>query len=389
MIDALTKIYSFGAFEAKLLTCKSPKLFLVDIKQFQRINLEHGDEGGNFVLCAFSMTLQSFAKANDMEVFRIQDDKFALLMDTPFELSKMERIIFALSDTIERLSYAYHNRDINVEVHIGISFDHFEPLVKAQKALLVAKAENQPFVTYSEFANILMSENEEAIESMMKSAIESGQIVLHFQSIVDHNEEPFYHEALLRLAYHQTLQSPKLFLKIAKERHFYDTLFESIANKVAEFSIQTGLRLALNLTAEDLLDAHHVDYLKNCFSGKNIILEVYCEKDSPIERLKKVILELKQAGIMIALDNVKTPELIEAFKEGTIDVIKVHGDLIRNLALDETAQRTCQKMVELAKQKKIRIVATQLNSKTILEAARNLDFDLFQGYMFEQPHTLV
>ena len=64
MIDALTKISSFGAFEAKLLTCKSPKLFLVDIKQFQRINLEHGDEGGNFVLCAFSMTLQSFAKAN-------------------------------------------------------------------------------------------------------------------------------------------------------------------------------------------------------------------------------------------------------------------------------------------------------------------------------------
>ncbi|WP_067178377.1 EAL domain-containing protein [Sulfurospirillum sp. UCH001] len=389
MIDALTKISSFGAFEAKLLTCKSPKLFLVDIKQFQRINLEHGDEGGNFVLCAFSMTLQSFAKANDMEVFRIQDDKFALLMDTPFELSKMERIIFALSDTIERLSYAYHNRDINVEVHIGISFDHFEPLVKAQKALLVAKAENQPFVTYSEFANILMSENEEAIESMMKSAIESGQIVLHFQSIVDHNKQPFYYEALLRLAYHQTLQSPKLFLKIAKERHFYDTLFESIANKVAEFSVQTGLRLALNLTAEDLLDAHHVDYLKNCFSGKNIVLEVYCEKDSQFEALKKVMLELKQAGIMIALDNVKTPALIEAFKEGIIDVIKVHGDLIRNFALDEIAQRTCQKMVELAKQKKIRIVATQLNSKTILEAARNLDFDLFQGYIFEQPHTLV
>ncbi len=389
MIDALTKISSFGAFEAKLLTCKSPKLFLVDIKQFQRINLEHGDEGGNFVLCAFSMTLQSFAKANEMEVFRIQDDKFALLMDTPFELSKMERIIFALSDTIERLSYAYHNRDIHIEVHIGISFDHFEPLVKVQKALLVAKAENQPFVTYSEFANILMSENEEAIESMMKSAIESGQIVLHFQSIVDHNEQPFYYEALLRLAYHQTLQSPKLFLKIAKERHFYDTLFESIANKVAEFSVQTGLRLALNLAAEDLLDAHHVDYLKNCFSGKNIVLEVYCEKDSPFEALKKVILELKQAGIMIALDNVKTPELIKAFKEGTIDVIKIHGDLIRNIALYETPQRTCQKMVELAKQKKIRIVATQLNSKTILEAARNLDFDLFQGYMFEQPHTLV
>lgn len=388
MIDTLTQVSSLSAFEEKLLTCKSPKLFLVDIKQFKTINLEYGDEGGNFVLCAFSMTLQSFAKANEMELFRIQDDKFALLMDTPFELSKMERIIFSLCDAIVRLSYAYQNRDIPVEVHIGISFDHFEPLVKAQKALLVAKAENQPFVTYSEFANILMSENEEAMEAMMKSAIESGQIVLHFQSIVDQKEQPFYYEALLRLAYHQTLQSPKLFLKIAKERHFYDTLFESIASKVAEVSSQTGFRLALNLTSEDLLNPQHVDVLKRFFSGKNIILEIYCEKSSSPEMLRDAIKELKKEGILIALDNVKTLELITAFDEGMIDIVKVHGDLIRNLALDETAQHTCQKIVALAKQRNIRSVATQLNSKTVVETARNLSFDLFQGYIFEQPHTL-
>lgn len=388
MIDALTQVSSHNAFEDKLLTCKSPKLFLVDIKQFKTINLEYGDEGGNFVLCAFSMTLQSFARANEMELFRIQDDKFALLMDTPFELSKMERIIFALCDAIERISYAYHNRDINVEVHIGISFDHFEPLEKAQKALLVAKAENQPFVTYSEFANMLMGENEEAIEAMMKSAIESGQIVLHFQSIVDQKEQPFYYEALLRLAYHQTLQSPKLFLKIAKERHFYDTLFESIARKVAEVASQTGLRLALNLTSEDLLNPKHVTFLKKCFAGKNIVLEIYCEKSTSPEMLKDTIKELKNEGILIALDNVKTLELLTAFEEGMIDIVKVHGDLIRNLALDETAQHTCEAMVALAQKRKMHIVATQLNSKTVVETARNLSFDLFQGYIFEQPHTL-
>ncbi|MBP1681219.1 MAG: diguanylate cyclase/phosphodiesterase & domain with sensor(s) [Proteobacteria bacterium] len=388
MIDTLTQVSSLSAFEEKLLTCKSPKLFLVDIKQFKTINLEYGDEGGNFVLCAFSMTLQSFAKANEMELFRIQDDKFALLMDTPFELSKMERIIFSLCDAIERLSYAYQNRDIPVEVHIGISFDHFEPLAKAQKALLVAKAENQPFVTYSEFANILMSENEEAMEAMMKSAIESGQIVLHFQSIVDQNEQPFYYEALLRLAYHQTLQSPKLFLKIAKERNLYDPLFESIAHKVAELSAQTGLRLALNLSSEDLMNNKHVTFLKRCFAGKNIVLEIQYEKTSPIETLKNAIGKLKQEGILIALDNVDNIELINAFEAGMIDVVKVHGDLIRNLSLDETAQRTCQEMVALAQHKKIHIVATQLNSKTVVETARNLSFDLFQGYIFEQPHTL-
>lgn len=46
MQDTLTKVYSRNAFEQKLFTCKSPKLFLVDIKQFKQINVTFGDEGG-------------------------------------------------------------------------------------------------------------------------------------------------------------------------------------------------------------------------------------------------------------------------------------------------------------------------------------------------------
>lgn len=388
MIDALTKVHSHHAFEEKLHTCKSPKLFLVDIKQFKAINLAHGDEGGNFVLCAFASTLLTFAKANEMELFRIKDDKFALLIDMPFDLSKMERIIFALSDLMQSLSYAYLDQNIDVDVHIGISFDHFDPLQKAQKALLVAKAENQPFVTYSEFANVLMSENEEAMETMMKTAIENEQIVLHFQSIVDRNEQPFYHEALLRLAYNQTLQSTRLFLKIAKKNNFYDLLFESIVTKVAEFSSQKKLRIALNISSEDLIDSARVHFLKECFAGKNIILEIQYEESTPLESLKNALSELKQAGLMIALDNVDNVHLITYFPDGMIDVVKVHGDLIRNLSLDSSSLLKCKAIVELAQSKKILTVATQLNSKAILEVARNLDFDLFQGYIFEQPHTL-
>lgn len=389
MIDALTKACSHKAFEEKLLTCKSPKLFLIDIKQFKNINLEHGDEGGNFVLCAFATILQSFAKSKEMELFRIQDDKFALLLDAPFELSKMENIIFALCDEIEHLSFMYENRNIDVKVHIGISFDHFEPLEKAQKALLVAKAENQPFVTYSEFANMLMSENEEAMEAMMKSAIENEQIVLHFQAIVDQKEQPFYHEALLRLAYHQTVQSPKLFLKIAKKRNLYDLLFESIATKVVQLCDQTQLRLALNLSSEDLTNPAHFDFLKNLLRGKNIVLEIQYEKSTPLELLSSAIQEFKNLGLIIALDNVDNARLIASFPDGLIDVVKVHGDIIRNLSLDESTLFTCKDILAQCKQKKIQTVATQLNANTILEAARNLEFDLFQGYIFEQPHTLA
>jgi EAL domain-containing protein (putative c-di-GMP-specific phosphodiesterase class I) len=94
-------------------------------------------------------------------------------------------------------------------------------------------------------------------------------------------------------------------------------------------------------------------------------------------------------GLIIALDNVDNEELISAFETGMIDIVKVYGELIRNLSLDASAQFTCKTMVALCKSKNIQIVATQLNAKAIVEAARELDFDLFQGYIFEQPHTLA
>ena len=161
MIDSLTKVKSSRAFLETLLTCKHPKLFLLDIKGFKTINLEHSDEGGNFVLCAFAEALLRFSKQFEAELFRLENDQFVLLLDTPFELTKMEKVIFELCDVIQAQTYTFRDKTIVLEVHIGISFDHTKPLEKAQKALLVAKAEDQLFVTYSEFANTLMGESEE------------------------------------------------------------------------------------------------------------------------------------------------------------------------------------------------------------------------------------
>ena len=209
--------------------------------------------GGNFILCQFAQTLKIFAQDNEMELYRIQDDIFALLLDTPFELAKMERLIFLLCDVLKDLSYTYQGQSILIDAYIGISFDHFEPLAKANKALLVAKAENQPFVTYSEFANMLMSENEEAIENIMKSAIVNEHIVLHVQAVVDRSNQPVYFEGLLRLAYHDTVQSPKLFLKIAKERQCYEQLFQGIVRKALTLATTHQKCLALNISSEDLL----------------------------------------------------------------------------------------------------------------------------------------
>lgn len=388
MNDALTNLLSIDAFEQKILTCKNPKLFLVDIRHFKTINMTYGDEGGNFILCQLATTLQAFAHQHAMETYRIVDDKIALLIDQPFELEKMERIIFALMETLKDLHLTYHSNDIAVSTVIGISFDHFNALEKAQKALLVAKAEQQPFVTYSEFANMLMGENEEMIESMLKNAIENKQVVLHVQAVVDRNNRPFYYEGLLRLADQQSLQSPKLFLKIAKERGFYPLLFTSILQKAQTIALENKLHLALNIDEEDLLNDDLFHYLETHVDPQHIFLEIQCAPNAPFERLAVLLNRLKQKGFTLILDNVKQTDILMHFSGTLINSVKLHGELIRHLSFDPVAELTCKAIIALCQGHGIQTIASQLNSSTALGVAQNLGCDWFQGYIVEQPHGI-
>lgn len=388
MIDILTKVKSSKAFWENISTCKHPKLFLVDIKGFKTINLEHSDEGGNFVLCAFAEALLTFSKQYEAELFRLENDQFVLLLDTPFELTKMEKVIFELCDMIKVQTYTFRDKTIVLEVHIGISFDHNKPLEKAQKALLVAKAEDQLFVTYSEFANTLMGESEEKIEKMLLEAIQNEQIALHFQAIVDRKNTIIYYESLIRLESHQGLQSPKLFLKIARERNFYDLLLETISTKIISLAKAQNKPIALNLSSFDLLDTNRVNFLKTRFANSNIIFEIQCDEPTHAEKIVAIAQELRNVNILIALDNVQNTDILECFEKNSIDFVKIHGDIIRNLSIDEHQMLTCKAILEMSAKNGAKSIATHLNAQSALKSVQNLPFDFFQGYIFEQPHPM-
>ena len=389
MIDALTLIASSKALDEKLLTCKQPKLFLVDIQNFKAINLAHGDEGGDFVLRALADELLVFAQANMMETFRVKDDQFALLMDIPFELAKMEQIIFALSDAFGHKTYHYNGVAISFETHIGISFDHFHPLAKTYKALLVAKAQNQPFATYSEFANTLMEASEEEAIQTITRAIETGKIVLLFQAIVNHEKTPCYYEALLRLECDQELQSPKLFLEIAREKNLYDLLLRSITNQITTLLKQhPQMRIGINFSLEDILNTERITFLKQALAGYPVIFEIQADTPMLDPKILAIIETLKKDGFGVALDNVSETSLVETLKEGSVDYVKMHGDIIRNLLLNATAKEQCNTLLNHCHNKKLKTVATYINAQSTLEAVQALPFDLFQGYSFEQPHLL-
>ena len=379
MTDALTNIPSLNALNETLANFSSPKLFLVDLKEFQALNIKYSDEAGDFVLCEFANELKKFATKNNMKAFRVEEDEFALVIDMPFNLEAIEKLIYAIVDFIKNQSYIFGENSIDIDAHIGLCIDQNNLLQKAKKALKVAQNEDQPFVTYSEFVNRLLEESSEKISNLLQKSVVMGSITPFFQKVVDIDKHEVYREALIRIVTNDSIESPKLFLDIAKKRGFYTQTIEKLIEKV----IHTKKIKAINISCQDLYDEKlFALYLEN-FKDGSTIFELQNDKFLQDEKAQNKVKELKVNNIKICLDNIDS---INDIKKFDVDFVKVKGDLIRLLYINPDAISTCKEIISTCKELNIKTIASHINSQGAFNEAKKLGFDYFQGYYLGKPN---
>jgi len=378
MIDTLTTIPNIDSLHVEIEKADQPKLFLIDIKDFSQINMTHSDEGGNFILLSFSSALKGFAQTNDMLYFRVKDDEFALLKNTPFELNKMEKIVFDLSDFVSSQQYDYKGTILDIDANIGICFDHTNSLKKAQSALDLAQKEDQLFVTYSEFANRMLEESEEEIGKAVKESIEDGSTNPYFQRVIDLDGNTIYNETLIRIMSKDSIQTPKFFLTIAYKRGFYSSIMKILIEKIITIK---GPK-AINLDYKDLLDDDLFEFLILKLKNSESILELHKNEEMDYSLLSEKLKEIKANNIAICIDNVKDISDFSIIDNANIDFVKVHGNLIRMLAIED---EKCENIILTCKKRGIKTIATHINSNKTLEEAKKRGFDYYQGFFFGKP----
>jgi len=381
MTDTLTNIPSLNSLKEELKKAQHPKLFLVDIKNFGHINMKHGDEAGDFILCEFAKALEGFSKDNDMIAFRVENDEFALVKDMPFDLSSMEKLLILVNNFIEKETYTFNETMIKLEANMGICIDQTNLLKKAKKALKLAQKENLPFVTYSEFVNKLLEENEDQVCNLLKEAVVIGTITPFFQKVLDQDEKTVYHETLIRIVNKDSVESPKLFLDIAKKRGFYRKIIQTLIEKLVNIKEVK----AINISCEDLYDETlyplYIEHFKNSGTIFELQNDEFINDDRVIEKIK----ELRNHNIKICLDNINDTKNIQRLD---VDFVKVQGDLVRLLHIDSKAIGTCTKIISTCKELNIKTIASHINSISSFEEVKKLDFDYFQGFLFGEPTSI-
>ena len=141
-------------------------------------------------------------------------------------------------------------------------------------------------------------------------------------------------------------------------------------------------------------DSKNLEFLRFLFneikkyniSNKLIIELLEDEELIKNEELNKLLKLFKEKGIQIALDDFGSGySNFEHILNLNVDILKIDGSLIKNIAINENAKKIVKTINMFAKECKITTVAEYVSDEEIFNIVKEFDIDMFQGSYFSEP----
>jgi EAL domain-containing protein (putative c-di-GMP-specific phosphodiesterase class I) len=203
-------------------------------------------------------------------------------------------------------------------------------------------------------------------------------------------------EALIRMRHPQLgIVQPANFMPATRDPHFRALSQFVIDQALADWRYfraeQRQVDMSINLPISFLNDPASVEYLCRqlpddpAFDG--LIVEVDggdITRDLPVARAFAKQARLQKVAISIDRLGGEGAALAE-LRDFPFVEIKVDRELISGCADDRSKRRLCQHIVDVAGQFGARTVAVGVETHADFAAARELGFDLVQGFLFAKP----
>jgi diguanylate cyclase (GGDEF)-like protein len=373
---------------------------IVNLDGFKPINDLFGQAAGDEILCQVAHRLKACAP-DGATVTRHDGDEFAIVLPLVFERMGAERAGQLIKDV---LSAPYDLGDRNVRLSASLGFavypfagEEFEELMKsAETALYRSKRRGRGQITV--YSREIAQEMKQAtqLEQALRNAIINDTVDVHFQPIVrlrDNRVVGF--EALARwIDPDLGFVSPAVFVPLAEERGFIDTLSETLLRKAAEATLAwpRDLFLSFNLSSVQLMDLrtsfNTLSILNSVgFDPRRLELEITeTAVMSSADTARRIIKELKEAGIRISLDDFGTGQSsLGRLREFTFDKVKIDRAFVSAITTDRTSEHIIKAIVSMCEGLDLEVVAEGIETDAEAQKLRELGCGMGQGYHFGRP----
>ncbi len=392
--------------EAKECGGKGAVIYL-DLDDFKHINDGLGHQYGDVLLKAIS---NSLTRINGVEntCYRMGGDEFVILVPhTSYgrfeEIIESIRVVFNKPWFLKGADY-YCTSSIGV-VTFPDEGDTVQDLIrKADIAMYTAKKSGK-----NKMAHYSDSSDDEAyrrldMEKSMRAAMSTDydQFEVYYQPIVDITKpgNPCTGaEALIRWNSQELgFISPSDFIPLAEYLGLINPIGTHVLRNACEavkFWNENGhpyYKVNVNLSVVQLMQNDIVETIGKTIeevgvNPRNLTLEVTESLAiNDMERMKRILGDIKKLGIRIALDDFGTGySSLNHIREIPLDVIKVDQTFVTDLATDQYAQSFVKMIGELAEALGVRVCVEGIETVEQFKALENMNVRMVQGFYFDKP----
>ncbi|WP_374964527.1 DUF1631 family protein [Spongiibacter tropicus] len=382
-------------------------LVRLDLRRFRLLNDTAGYQAGDETLKRVADILREHV-GDGMPVARLAGNEFAMLVPSENAVTAAEGLVRA----IEQAEFSFDGRIYKLSASVGV-VPTLPALVSAERwlraseqALGAARQKGHGKVSeYTLDAGDQARQEQIAAKVASLSNLNEERMLLRCQKIIPLHPGAgmaAQYEVLISMYDDEgTLITGRDFVRMAER---YDRM-QAVDRWVVGHM--------LDWLREQAPDPRHFGgvcinlsgYSMNDQSLLEFIYEKLSEKDAPIERLwfelteasaitdvqsvADFILEMKELGCRFCLGNFGSgPSSFEFMRSLPVDLIKIDSAFTGQVASSETDRAMVRSMVDMAHYMNREVIASQVESRDVLDMLRQLGVDYAQGFVVEKPRLL-
>jgi diguanylate cyclase len=405
LTDDLTGLGNRRSFtadvDAAIAAGKPFALLMIDLDQFKELNDTLGHHVGDELLRGVGPRLREALGQGDV-VARLGGDEFGVLLrgaDTAEAATIARQLRGALARPFALAGISMH---VGASVGIAMFPEHAreasELLRHADVAMYGAKRGRTGHEVYASDDDHHSRERLE-LAGEMRHALADDELALYYQPAADlATGDLIGVEALVRWRHPERgLLAPGAFLPAIEHTALMRELSRrvlamAICQAGAWFRLDRPWRVAVNLSATDLLDRSLVDDVAALMRrygtpARRITLEV---TESILmtdpARAMEVLGELRGLGVSVALDDFGTGwSSLTHLQRMPVDEIKIDRSFVAAMATDTSSAAIVSSTVDLAHALGLRVVAEGIEDEATWTRLRAVGCDAAQGYHLSKP----
>jgi diguanylate cyclase (GGDEF)-like protein len=373
-------------------------VFFIDIDRFKHINDTFGHEAGDTVLREVARRLKDGLRASDT-LARLSGDEFVGLVET-----KRRAELAVVADTVQRqfrTPFIIQGGEVFITASIGLSSypadgaDGRTLLRNADKAMYRAKEDGRDTHRFYSPRHHTNASRYLALRTGLRGAVERGELVVHYQPLVDLRGGGVDGlEALVRWDHPSLgLIAPADFIPIAEEIGMMLSIdrwvLQSAIQQAMSLQGQRPIRVAVNLSArhfEDpglLVELQTLARAGTCDPG---LLEFELTESGITDhpgRVVQQLMALRELGVRVAIDDFGTGySCLKVMNRLPLHALKIDRSFVSDCATNPADQTLIAAIITMGHALGLKVTAEGVETNEQLTYLQAQGCDRAQGWLF-------